>query len=138
MSIFQVEQEAYNDSSKIDSFEHFDLNPKLIDVLDRYSITRPLKIQINGIPKILNGANTVITAETGCGKTLTYLLPMIHKILTWKTLKDRTYNTPLGLIVTPTRELAFQIGVCIIHPLYYPSETDCVCTYIFEKHIFYS
>ncbi|XP_014483096.1 PREDICTED: probable ATP-dependent RNA helicase DDX28 [Dinoponera quadriceps] len=112
-----VETEAYG---KIDSFEDFGLNLKLIDILERYSITRPLKIQINGIPKIMNGANTIITAETGCGKTLTYLLPMIHKILTWKTLKERSYNTPLGLIVTPTRELAFQIGL----------EVEKICQYL--------
>lgn len=62
----------------------------------------------------MNGANTLIAAETGCGKTLTYLLPMIDKIYRWKKLIDRQYNYPLGLIVTPTRELAFQIGVCIV------------------------
>lgn len=74
---------------------------------------KPLKIQKIGIPKIINGANTVIAAETGCGKTLTYLLPMIDKILRWKELAGHRYNSPLGLIVTPTRELAFQIGVRI-------------------------
>jgi len=100
------EEEAY-------SFKHFGLNPQLIDILKRYSITKPLKIQKIGIPKIINGANTVIAAETGCGKTLTYLLPMIDEVLRWKELTEPQYNSPLGLIVTPTRELAFQIGVCI-------------------------
>lgn len=112
--IFQVEEEAYVES-EIESFEDFGLDQQLINVLERYSITRPLKIQIDGIPKIMAGSNNVITAETGCGKTLTYLIPMINKILTWKTLKNRPYNSPLGLIVTPTRELAFQIGVCIVY-----------------------
>ncbi|KMR04965.1 putative atp-dependent rna helicase ddx28-like protein [Lasius niger] len=59
----------------------------------------------------MNGANTVIAAETGCGKTLTYLLPMIDKVLRWKEMAEIQYNSPLGLIVTPTRELAFQIGL---------------------------
>ncbi|XP_018393124.1 PREDICTED: probable ATP-dependent RNA helicase DDX28 [Cyphomyrmex costatus] len=101
----EKEEEAY------DSFERFGLNPQLTDILKRYNITKPLKIQKIGIPKILNGANTVIAAETGCGKTLTYLLPMIEEILGWKKLTGRRYNAPLGLIVTPSRELAFQIGL---------------------------
>ncbi|XP_018311228.1 probable ATP-dependent RNA helicase DDX28 [Mycetomoellerius zeteki] len=116
-----VTKEAYSKSFKEkkeeeeeelhDSFKYFGLNPQLIDILKRYSITKPLKIQKIGIPKILNGANTVIAAETGCGKTLTYLLPMIDEVLRWKELVGHRYNTPLGLIVTPTRELAFQIGL---------------------------
>ncbi|KYN17151.1 putative ATP-dependent RNA helicase DDX28 [Trachymyrmex cornetzi] len=116
-----VTKEAYSESFKEkekkeeeeahDSFERFGLNPQIIDILKRYNITKPLKIQKIGIPKILNGANTVIAAETGCGKTLTYLLPMIDEILRWKELVGHRYNTPLGLIVTPTRELAFQIGL---------------------------
>jgi len=79
------EEEAY------DSFAHFGLNPQLIDILKRYNITKPLKIQKIGIPKIINGANTVIAAETGCGKTLTYLLPMIDEVLRWKEFRD-TYS----------------------------------------------
>jgi len=113
-----VKKEAYGESCEdeeetCNSFDHFGLNPQIIDVLKRYSITKPLKIQKIGIPKIINGANTVIAAETGCGKTLTYLLPMIDEVLRWKELTGHRYNSPLGLIVTPTRELAFQIGVCI-------------------------
>jgi len=92
----------------------FNLDPRIIKILERYDITQPVEIQKIGIPKILNGANTVIAAETGCGKTFTYLLPMIHKVIEWKTLvKNQPYNSPFGLIVVPTRELAYQIGVCI-------------------------
>lgn len=115
-----VNKEAYGESFKKenegeeeadDSFAHFGFDGQLVDILKRYSITKPLKIQKIGIPKIINGANTVIAAETGCGKTLTYLLPMIDEVLKWKQLTGVRYNSPLGLIVTPTRELAFQIGL---------------------------
>ncbi|XP_011862936.1 PREDICTED: probable ATP-dependent RNA helicase DDX28 [Vollenhovia emeryi] len=104
-------EEGEEEEDACDSFDQFGLDPQLIDVLKRYSITKPLKIQKMGIPKIINGANTVIAAETGCGKTLTYLLPMIDEVLRWKKLAGHRYNAPLGLIVTPTRELAFQIGL---------------------------
>lgn len=107
-----VTKEAYNNKlDEINSFSSFGLNPKLVETLKRYSITQPLKIQMEVIPKIMHGANTVISAETGCGKTFAYLVPMIDQILRWKTLVTETrYNTPLGLIVVPTRELAFQLG----------------------------
>lgn len=72
----------------------------------------PLQIQKLGIPKIMSGRNVLLSAETGCGKTLAFLLPMVNQILQWKNLIETDYNTPLGLIVTPTRELAIQIGVC--------------------------
>jgi len=92
----------------------FNLDRQIIKILEKYNITKPVEIQKIGIPKILNGDNTVIAAETGCGKTLTYLLPMINNIIEWKKLvENRPYNSPFGLIVVPTRELAYQIGVCI-------------------------
>lgn len=109
-----VEEEAYNNEEEeevCDTFAQFGLNPQIINILEKYSISKPLKIQTIGIPQIMNGANTIIAAETGCGKTLTYLLPMIDKVLRWKQLAGNQYNSPLGLIITPTRELAFQIGL---------------------------
>lgn len=57
------------------------------------------------------GQNTIVAAETGCGKTLAYLLPMVQRILDWKKLINPVPNSPLGLIVLPTRELALQVGV---------------------------
>lgn len=68
--------------------------------------------QKDGIPTILGGHNTLLTAETGCGKTLAYLLPMINQILVWQMfLRNRQLNCPLGIVVSPNRELANQIGV---------------------------
>lgn len=71
-------------------------------------------IQKLGIPEILNGQNAIITAETGCGKTLTYLLPVVTQILNYKLkAEDRPFNSPLVVIVTPSRELTLQIAVSI-------------------------
>ena len=82
--------------------------------MENLGIYKPLQIQNLGIPKILQGSNVLLAAETGCGKTLAYLLPLITKILIWKQNNvQRTLNTPLGLIVTPSRELTVQIAVCI-------------------------
>lgn len=77
------------------------------------AVTIPiLYFQKDGIPTILEGHNTLLTAETGCGKTLAYLLPMIQQILIWqRLLTENRFNSPLGVIVSPNRELAIQIGV---------------------------
>lgn len=76
---------------------------------------KQLEIQERAIQTILDGQNTVLAAETGCGKTLAYLVPLIDQILNWKPLLQRPFNSPLGLIITPSRELAVQIGVCCLY-----------------------
>lgn len=73
-------------------------------------ITRLTKIQSDAIPKICDNNHALIAAETGCGKTLAYLLPIIQQILERKyRFEERPLNTPLVLILTPGRELALQI-----------------------------
>jgi superfamily II DNA/RNA helicase len=73
-----------------------------------------LYFQKDGIPTILEGHNTLLTAETGCGKTLAYLLPVIHQILIWRhLLRENRFNSPFGVVVSPNRELANQIGVSL-------------------------
>lgn len=83
--------------------------------LQELGFVKLLEIQERAIPNILEGQNTVLAAETGCGKTLAYLVPLIDQILNWKPLLQRPFNSPLGLIITPNRELAVQIGVCCFH-----------------------
>lgn len=56
----------------------------------------------------------MLAAETGCGKTLAYLTPIIQQILAYKeNVKFKNqFNSPLALVIVPGRELAEQIGVC--------------------------
>ena len=67
---------------------------------------------MNAIPAVMKGRNTIITAETGCGKTLAYLLPMFQQIISRQMMsQERELNSPLGVVVSPNRELANQIAV---------------------------
>ncbi|CAK9830413.1 Probable ATP-dependent RNA helicase DDX28 [Anthophora retusa] len=101
--------------NEIETFKDLNLSSSTCNVLESYlDIHKPLKIQMLGIPKILQGYNVLLAAETGCGKTLAYILPLIHKILEWKQVVQRDVNTPLGLIVTPSRELTVQIALELI------------------------
>lgn len=63
----------------------------------------PTPIQDQAIPAILSGRDLIGIANTGTGKTAAFLIPMIEKIT-----RDRNQRV---LIVTPTRELALQIGM---------------------------
>lgn len=64
-------------------------------------ITTPTPIQENAIPVGLEGHDILASAQTGTGKTLAYLLPIITKLT--------TTTTDAALILTPTRELAAQV-----------------------------
>ena len=66
-------------------------------------LTKPTEIQQNCIPAILKGQDCVGCAKTGSGKTLAFALPILH------TLSDDPYGI-YALILTPTRELAYQIA----------------------------
>lgn len=63
------------------------------------------------MPAILERKHVVLAAETGCGKTVAYIAPIIQTIRSIKQKTKLFPNTPLALIVTPGRELAEQIGV---------------------------
>ena len=85
------------------SFEHIGIKPWLIEALNQLSITTPSEIQEHCIPPILNGQDVVGSAKTGSGKTAAFALPIIQQLS----------QDPFGvfaLVLTPTRELAFQIA----------------------------
>ena len=89
-------------------FETIGLNYNLISQLKRYNISDPTEIQKVVIPKILSGVSVLATSQTGSGKTLAYLLPLVQLLD-----KHKTENQIQAVILSPTRELAQQIGgVC--------------------------
>lgn len=65
-------------------------------------LKNPTPIQQNCIPRILAGDDCIGCAKTGSGKTLAFALPILQK------LSEDPYGI-YALILTPTRELAFQV-----------------------------
>lgn len=113
VSLLQFFLQDKTEINKIDfeAFEELNINNSVCNNLENLDIYKPSEIQKLGIPKILRGYNVLLAAETGCGKTLTYLLPLVTKILIWKQNIQSNINSPFGLIITPSRELAVQIAV---------------------------
>lgn len=89
------------------SWAHCGLSKKIMDVLKKCQYSHPTPIQAQAIPAIMSGRDVIGIAKTGCGKTLSFLLPMFRHIKAQPEL--RRGDGPIGLVITPTRELATQI-----------------------------
>src|ERR1035438_1078831 len=87
------------------TFSELALSPVLQTSLAQHGFVQPTPVQAKAIPQQLAGHDLVITAQTGTGKTLAFLLPMLEKL-------TAQGNVPgvSALILTPTRELAIQIS----------------------------
>ena len=67
----------------------------------------PTSIQCQAIPAIMSGRDVIAVAKTGSGKTIAFILPMLRHIKDQRPLENM--EGPIGIIMTPTRELAVQI-----------------------------
>ncbi|KAK9510630.1 hypothetical protein O3M35_005371 [Rhynocoris fuscipes] len=85
-----------------ETFSDLQLCPWIVRQLGTVGITTPTAVQVNCIPQILAGKDVIGVAKTGSGKTLAFALPILHM------LAEEPYGI-FAVIVTPTRELAFQI-----------------------------
>src|SRR5882724_9502065 len=86
------------------TFSELSLSPVLQNNLAKHGFVEPLPLQSEAIPPALNGQDVVATAQTGTGKTLAFVLPVLEA------LSKQTGNAvPRALILSPTRELAIQI-----------------------------
>ncbi|CAB3986951.1 DEAD-box ATP-dependent RNA helicase 39-like isoform X2 [Paramuricea clavata] len=92
-------------------FENLGLRKDLCDALKTMNIDLPTGIQIQSIPKILNGHSVLCTSQTGSGKTLAYLLPIINLLKNQEDIEEIVSRSsrPRACIVVPFRELAVQI-----------------------------
>ena len=86
----------------MNAFMQLGITDTLAKLLYKNGIKTPTEIQRAAIPAIFKGRDIVGRSETGTGKTLAYLLPVMQRIRT------DTENTQV-LIMTPTRELAKQV-----------------------------
>lgn len=87
-------------------------NQKLIEYLKEEGFEKPTDVQAKAIPALLKGESLICTAQTGTGKTLAYLLPLVELLKNAeanKTYDPSLPSAPAGLIMCPTRELASQV-----------------------------
>lgn len=89
------------------TFEQLGLAAGLLRAVADQGYTEPTPIQLKAIPAILDGQDILASAQTGTGKTAGFTLPMLQRLAANKSTGRRL---PRALILTPTRELAAQVG----------------------------
>lgn len=78
-----------------------------LEVIHKLGYDKPTSIQTQAIPSIMSGRDVIGVAKTGSGKTIAFLLPMFRHIKDQRPID--TLDGPVGLVMSPTRELATQI-----------------------------
>jgi ATP-dependent RNA helicase RhlE len=88
------------------SFGNLGLNKPLLEILEKKNFKAPYPIQEKAIPGIIRGKDVLGIAQTGSGKTASYVLPILSSIAIKKGPKNRKIDV---LVLVPTRELAQQV-----------------------------
>ena len=94
------------------SFVNLRLAAPLLRAIADQGYAQPTPIQAQAIPLILDGRDLLAAAQTGTGKTAAFALPLLQTLSqNCSTVSNRASNRPLrALVLTPTRELAAQVG----------------------------
>lgn len=97
------------------TFKDLGIAPEVLDRLQAQGITVPTPVQAASLPLALEGRDLMVQAQTGTGKTLAFILPILEKIAAGREWHDggrsEGKGLPPALVVAPTRELALQITV---------------------------
>ncbi|KAL5240072.1 hypothetical protein ACI65C_007482 [Semiaphis heraclei] len=113
----EVKVNGKNIPEPIESFETLNnVSEKLMENIKKCNFLKPTPIQKYSIPIILSGIDLMATAQTGSGKTVAYVLPIVQKLLMDPQIlvKDSLHSEPQVVIMAPTRELAVQIKMVVL------------------------
>ena len=91
----------------VDLFDDLDLQEGLLRGINSYGFEKPSAVQQRGIRPVLDGRDTIGQAQSGTGKTATFVIRSFQRI-------DSSLNACQALILAPTRELAQQIHKVVL------------------------
>jgi ATP-dependent RNA helicase RhlE len=96
------------------TFEDLGLSADLLATVAREGYTEPTPVQSAAIPLVLAGRDVLAAAQTGTGKTAAFVLPILERLRGTANAGFSPARHPVRvLILTPTRELAMQIGAAV-------------------------
>lgn len=81
--------------------------------LQRLGISQATDIQQASIGPLLTGLSAICHSETGSGKSLCYLLPLLKRLTTTETIISHSNNVQ-AIIIVPSKELAVQVSLHIL------------------------
>ena len=93
------------------SFTTLGLSAPILKAVEAQGYDTPTPIQLKAIPLVLEGKDIMAAAQTGTGKTAGFALPILERLAEGKPARANQART---LILTPTRELAAQIGESVV------------------------
>lgn len=102
-------QKKFLFGDNIIKFRDFGVDEKICQSLEAIGKPNATAIQHKVFEPIMGGDDVIIGAETGSGKTLSYLIPMMQKTMKLVKLVDRDKRYPITVIMAPNRELCIQI-----------------------------
>lgn len=108
------------------TFEELNISAPILSALKTQGYTNPTPIQEQAIPIVIKGGDLLACAQTGTGKTAAFSIPILMHLA--KDIRRGNQKKIRALIVTPTRELAIQIGENLTA---YSTELDIQNTVIF-------
>jgi ATP-dependent RNA helicase RhlE len=92
------------------TFDTLGLRPELLSALASAGYATPTPIQEKAIPVVLSGCDVLAAAQTGTGKTAGFTLPLLQRLMERPATSHPRHRPIRALILTPTRELAAQVG----------------------------
>lgn len=92
-------------------FEAFPISVEIRSALAEMGFTRPTPVQVAAIGPVMAGSDLVVQSKTGSGKTCAFGIPMLEKLPVGETIPQ----SPRGLVLVPTRELAHQVATELRH-----------------------
>ena len=96
-----LNEEVFDSSYEINSWDDLDLNPKLLRGIFAYGFEKPSPIQQKAIKPIILKRDVVAQAQSGTGKTATFTIGALSNV-------DTTINSTQVLVLSPTKELTLQ------------------------------
>lgn len=107
------------------SFKNLGLHGEIVEAIEKKGYTEATPIQIKAIPLIIEGYDLLASAQTGTGKTASFTLPLLQVLKNKK--KNEQRHAIRALILTPTRELAAQVGDSVkAYGTYLPFKTQVI------------
>ncbi len=89
------------------SFSSFGLSEAILRAINEVGYSTPTPIQVKAIPAVLSDRDVMAAAQTGTGKTASFVLPLLQRLANDDKVKS---NHIRALVLTPTRELAVQVA----------------------------
>lgn len=107
MELDGIKVSGKNVPKPVQKWSQCGLTQPILDTIESLGYQKPTPIQMQALPVIMSGRDVIGVAKTGSGKTMAFVLPMLRHIKDQDPVSGD--DGPIGLIMTPTRELCTQI-----------------------------